>query len=458
MYSFCTENLSIFQLSTYRSSELKELAGKIASTHEMHQVNVQARELADYANSNFDFGVCLRAIKGATLISKCERLKSVDFWYQQLTKISSRARESIAVRSLLVGASQPFCSNETFELYIERQQSRGSKALKNLQRNLERAANQSYLMAKAASQKAFADGFLSVFVTLGLDGRYHSSSSAYLGKTFQDGYLELSAALGSILERLSKVGTRGIDFYGLRCVEVHEDGCPHFHILLLIRPDLLPCITEKIRDLHRVHSVEAGMHFEKYEAKILQVRRAEGDWCESYGKAVAYVFKNSYAGRDTDRQKLIGALRQKAVISTYGKHQYEFIGMNGSASVIRELSKRGEVGQVANELGLSGGSEDRRAKWFKAVGALISGGVKKYRLVKESRLNRYGEHVKRTVGVVVRGSSRHGFTGNSIRLSAVICNSSRERRSLPTRAGEYSFADQFYCQSIRAPPNLPWPA
>lgn len=451
MRLFCAGKISVFQLSTYPIHLLKRLADDIASAHEAYQGRLVIDEISKYINFDFDFGVNLRAIKGATVISKCERLKCGDFWYQQITKISSRVRENIAVRNQQVGGVQPFCSDETFEHFIERQASRGSTTYKNLQANLERAASQQYLMAKAASRKAFESNLLSVFITLGLDGRFHSSSKLYQGKTFDDGYAKLSLILKSLLEHLSKYSIRGIDFYGVRCVEVHEDGCPHFHINVFIRPDLLSHLKNKLRALHYEHSIEQGQHFDRYEGKIVQVR-SRGS-IDDYSKSIAYIFKGSYAGRKKDKRLLQAALRQKAVISVYGKHQYELIGMNGKASIIKEVSKRLKVCQVASDLGLPLNRYDRRLTWLNAIGCILFSKAKKYTLIKECVKNRYGETVKRNAGLLLGAPSSQSWVNYSFIILAVICNSSREELFLCVRAGEYSSACRFLHQIIRAPPK-----
>lgn len=452
MYSFCTESLSVFHLSTYRRAELKELADKISSAHGAHQACLESNELEKYSNGCFEYGVSVRNIKGATLNSKCERLKSTDFWVQQLDKVSSRAREIIAVRNLLIGPAQPFCSDETYEWYVARQAARGTNNHRSHKTGLERAANQVYLMAKAAARKAFERNLTSVFMTLGLDGRFHSSSSLYQGKTFEDGYAVLSKIFKSTLEHLSQYAVRGQDFFGVRCVEVHADGCPHLHVALYIRPDLLPRLKNKLRAIHYQCSTEMGFHFDKYQDKAFQVR-SRGS-LESYSKSIAYIFKNAYSGRARDRRCLIGALRQRAAISVFGKHQYELVGLNGKSSIIKEISKRRKVRQVENELGLNSKCEDRRTAWLKAISTLVFGRSSKYRLVKENRVNRYGEIVRKTVDVVTDAMSSWDSTNYSLILLAVICNNSRERSWLRKRAGDYSSIDQISCQTIRAPPSL----
>lgn len=452
MQFFHTQNLSIFQLSTYDRRLIQALADDIASAHKSYQEKLQSHELSKYVDLEFDFGVVLPSSKASTVSSKCERLKSDEFWYKQLTKISSRARESIAVRSQVVGKLQPYCSDETFTRFTERQASRGYTTKKNNQLNLERSANQIYLMAKTAARKAFANNFLSVFITLSLDGRFHSSSKCYQGKTFDQGYFELSQILRSTLEHLSKAGVRGKDFYGVRCVEVHEDGCPHFHINLFIHPDLYSCLRDKLRAAHYQLSSEMGLHFDKYEDKVIQ-SRTRGS-LETFSQAISYLFKSSYVGRAKDDSLLTAALRQRAVISVYGKHQYELIGMNGKATIIKEVSKQREVRQAANELGINTKDVDRRLVWLKVVDAILFGRVERYSLLKKISQNKFGEITSRTIGVHCLPVCCRNTINYSLIILAVICNSSRERHWLLVRAGVPSSIDLDASHNIRAPPKF----
>lgn len=447
-----TNNISVFQLSTYRHEPLRVLAGEIASAHVAIQSKLGAEGLSDYANQAFDFGVTVGGA-GATVASKCERLRCSDFWLRQLVKISSRARETIAVRNQVVGTSQLHCSDETLECFKERQAVRGYITRKNLQDSLERAANQNYVMAKAVAGHAFKSNFVSVFITLGLDGRYHSSSASYQGKSFEDGYAELNSMLKSLLQYLSKFGARGVDFYGIRCVEVHKDGCPHFHVNLYIRDDLLPRLTEKVRGIHRKHSVEMGECFDKSKDKIMRVR-SRGS-LEDYSRSVAYIFKNSYAGRSKDKNELIDALRQKAVISVYGKHQYELVGMNGRSELIKELSKRIEVDQMLKDLGFAECDDDERSSWLKIVDVVLFGSSDKYSVVKQEIHNCYGEPVKKVVDIATKSSSRWAWRDYFLIIWIVVCNASRYSSWLRAWSGKYISADRVSFHTIRAPP-LVW--
>lgn len=427
-----------------------DLAVRIATAQREYMAQAEPDSLKLHVNSVLEFGVTLGGSTAKTFEGKCRRLGDLDFWFRRLTQIADRTRESIAVRSLVVGSSEPYCSSESFERYLERQSARSANTLNRLQRELEKSANQPYLITKAASERAFESGYLSVFITLGLDGRFHSSSPDYEGRTFDDGYRVLHKIHDSLLDNLSQHGRRGEDFYGTRCVEVHRDGSPHFHTNLYIHPTLLPYLKKKLRELYYKQSAAMGHNFDKNVDQIIQVRQA--DDFKFYAEAVSYVFKNSYSGRKNNKQLFMDALRQKAVIGIYGKHQYELIGMNGSSSVIREIPKHKNMDEVADDLGLSIEMKDRRAKRLMIIKEIISGGAAKYRLIKEDRKNRYGEIVKRTVSVVYVGIGGLANFRSAVKFLAVICNCSRYKAYVG-RVSWFCYFTAINCYArIRAPP------
>ncbi|MDP2245232.1 replication endonuclease [Pseudomonas sp.] len=409
----------------------------------------RAEELELHVNRELEFGITNNNKNHEALECKCLRLADPDFWFQNLTKISGRVQETIAVRNLDVGPLEPFCSNECFTNYLERQALRSVTTIWHFRRQIERLANTNYVITKAACQRAFETGHLSVLITLGLDGRYHSSSPKYEGKTFDDAYRVIHKTYESILDHLSRYGRRGEDFYGIRGVEVHEDGCPHFHILLYINPNLLERLQRKIKALHHQQSEAMGKYYDMNSHKLLTVRYPRD--AGHYGSGVSYVFKNSYSGKPGSKIDFTSSLRQKAVIGLYGKRQYEKIGMCGVSTKIKEIAKHKSHDEIARSLDLSIKDKNKRQRWITIVKALISGGAKRYTLVKEVRKNRYGVAVSCVVDVLCENSEAKAGAQNMAICTAVMCNYSSH-----IGAGLNCW---FYCHKrldflthIRAPP------
>lgn len=457
MHYVCIQDISVFQLSTFRTEQLRSLSKRIAESHIAYIDQASATNLEIHVQQAHEFGISLDLDKRRTLDSNCKRLCDSEFWFRRLAHISDKTRETIAVRNLKVGnpanGLEPYCSNESLDIYLERQFGRSARSLFCLQKDIERVAHSSYLISKALCEQAFDSGYLSVLITLGLDGRYHSSCPNYQGLVFDDAHEALHGIYERLLEGLSRQGLRGKDFFGMRCIEVHVDGCPHWHLVIYLRKDLLPYLTERLRALHYRHSKTMGHYFDAYSSRIVQVQ--EPTDLTRYSAAVSYIFKNSYAGRAGNTDHFMDAVRQKVAISIYGKRQYDFIGMSGSRSVIRELRRHQSVGGVADELVLSRGQHNREERQYSAIKALVNGELSSYHLIKNESVNRYGEKVLKVIGVFFL----EGFSGKEA-LAAPICPgvirnySSIERyeEDVPTWL-PISILDLNFCP--RAPPNIP---
>ncbi len=97
----CIQNISVFELSTYRVDGLRVLAEKIAKAHGEYTLTASISELEFHTQVAHEFGVLADA--GKTIAGKCQRLSDSRFWFEKLTGIADRARESIAVRNLKIG-------------------------------------------------------------------------------------------------------------------------------------------------------------------------------------------------------------------------------------------------------------------------------------------------------------------------------------------------------------------
>ncbi len=455
MRRLCTREISVFELSTLKASQLRDLASEISDFHAEFISQATALCIANHVYKSHEFGVSLDSSKDREVEGKCRRLCDPEFWLRRITQVADKARENIAVRSLRLGdpalGLEPYCSDESLSAYLERQSGRSIHSLRRLQREIEKTAHSSYLISKALRERAFAEGYLSVMVTLGVDGRYHSSSPQYEGLVFEDAHAALHGICESLLDGLSRQGVRGVDFYGARCIEVHADGCPHWHMLIYLRPDLLPYLKTRLRLLHYRQSKEMGLHFDSFSERIVQVRETK-DFSQ-YCAAVSYIFKNSYAGRAGDRCQFINAVRQKVAISIHGKRQYDFIGAAGR-TVMRELRRHKGVGGAADDLVVDRGEVNRRERQYTAVKRLINGDVENYRLVKQEGVNRYGERVEKVVGVLFSKDGLENDETAYVCRSGVICNDSSIRVDIGYVFFFVLVSVNAFAFLTRAPPNI----
>lgn len=300
------------------------------------------------------------------------------------------------------------------------------------------------------SAKAYGAGFLSVLVTLTLDGRFHSSSDDYQGKTFDDAYRELQRMHRRLLHRLSRYGRRNDDFWGIRCTEVHRDGCPHFHTVLYIRPELLSVVDAAVSALYSEQSRAAKAYFECYKDQVIKVRQAKD--AKDHGEAISYIFKNSYSARSSDRADLINSLRQKAVISLFDKNQYELIGGNGTSAMARQLRKHQALSETLDALCIKPGAGGQRADRLEITRALIDDGLSKFKIIRGDRRNKYGELIGCVVGVEVLTELTSQAAVTPLEYVAVIYNYTRMLSQSNSEVETVSDAVYILGNGIRGPP------
>jgi hypothetical protein len=183
---------------------------------------------------------------------------------------------------------------------------------------------------------------VSIFYTWTLPSRYHSHHAAsgernseYDGATPRDGQKKLTTLWARARAYLAQ---RGIKLYGIRVVEPHHDGCPHWHMLLSFQARW-PGSTERAA-AGRVNAIlrryalsedggEAGAKNSRFTAKPIDYRRGSAT-----GYLAKYIAKNiNAAGIDSDHEDISGlrnpaecAKRVDAWASTWGIRQFQQIG------------------------------------------------------------------------------------------------------------------------------------
>ncbi len=445
MHYICIQNISVFELSAYRSDEIRALAARIADAHDAYLRTCSSpSDLQAHAYAVHEFGVSADSKK--TVHGNCQRLSDHRFWFEKLTGIANTTRETIAVRSLCLGAAsdgkEPYCSDASFSEYLSRQAKRSVTTSTQLRRELEKGAHQQYMTAKALAMRAYDAGYLSLLITLCPDGRYRSSCDQYQGFTFEQAHTMLHGIYEKLIADLSKRGLSGTDFYGVRAIEMHEDGCPHWHLMLYLNPKLLDLVAPSLRASFRKQSKGMAEYFDLCREDIIKVLRPRSARRKDFRNGPAYVFKGSYAGRK-GLDSLTQSLRQKTAISLHAKNQYQLFGCSGSQTVIKQLRKAAKQG-VTSDLALCKSAHNRNQRQFNAIKYVICNASQRYNLEKTRRMNRYGEFVKRISGIsdVSCAAIKPALI---VRRKGVTCNSSRY-------VYQYfilSLATQF---SIRAPP------
>lgn len=104
-----------------------------------------------------------------------------------------------------------------------------------------------YTFVKAMDVMATEAGLSAAMLTLTLEPEWHPNPSdgknSWNGSTPRDAHQSIATRWQSILRDLDRFG---VGVSGLRVVEPHKDGCPHWHIWLLHKPESEQTILETV--------------------------------------------------------------------------------------------------------------------------------------------------------------------------------------------------------------------
>lgn len=198
-------------------------------------------------------------------------------------------------------------------------------------------------------------GHAGMFYTLTTPSRFHPVLSRnarrnrkYDGSTPREAQQHLQALWARVRAKLAR---EGLGVYGIRVVEPHHDGTPHWHLLLWMKPEDEPRVTELMRDYAEAESPEElfdrrGL---KTDARFKAVR-IDYSRGTAAGYVAKYVSKNingqqfSRDGIENDGQDRYGhelsdaAPRIEAWAATWGIRQFQFLGLP-SVTVWREVRR-----------------------------------------------------------------------------------------------------------------------
>ncbi|RZF94471.1 replication endonuclease [Pseudoalteromonas sp. CO302Y] len=102
------------------------------------------------------------------------------------------------------------------------------------------------LMLRIRETEELADemGYTGVFYTITCPARFHANASTWDGSTPKDAQNYLTRTWA---RARSKLNRRDLKYFGLRVVEPHADGCPHWHMMLFMPKNKLQEINAILR-------------------------------------------------------------------------------------------------------------------------------------------------------------------------------------------------------------------
>ena len=250
------------------------------------------------------------------------RLVDARWWRRQLRKRVKRAFEAGNIRLGYVKYSgEPYASNDAvLSRLAQNRRNAAALAATLVQNENGQQFSIAELAEKTTANKSIRRGELmlringfeqiarecgdqGIFITWTCPSRFHAMQHSGKPNDKFDGSTprEANAYLGKMTSLCrSALARRGIGLYGFRIAEPHHDGCPHWHLLLFVRP------TAKYKTAHlqdvagrairimkryawRVDRGEPGAF-----ARRLDVKRI--DWAK--GSAAGYIAK--YVAKNID--------------------------------------------------------------------------------------------------------------------------------------------------------------
>ncbi|WP_413114133.1 replication endonuclease, partial [Thaumasiovibrio sp. DFM-14] len=302
--------------------------------------------------------------KTGQLMPLVSRACTEDWWRLQLRKLTNKTLERVARDLELVGNHNvAYCSSESVYRQRYRQQ-KNKQLLENLiaideddpsnvftlfelaqktTSNPYIRRSEMFVRLKGCDTIAQAQNHDCLFITMTCPSKFHSSSKgntnrAWLeaGKpTTQDAQNYLCSTWADIRRDFDD---NGIEFYGMRSVEPHHDGCPHWHLLVYCLPEH----TEEIKATFtkrclQVDGTEKG-------AKKRRVTFEDIDFAR--GSGISYVAKYLSKSIDglnvTDNKTSLSGIEAAERIVAWarvnGIRQFQFFGLP-SVTTWRELRK-----------------------------------------------------------------------------------------------------------------------
>lgn len=194
-------------------------------------------------------------------------------------------------------------------------------------------------------------GHAGMFYTVTAPSRFHPvlqngarRNPKYDGATPREAQQHLQALWAKVRAKLHR---DEIGIYGLRVVEPHHDGTPHWHLLVWMKPEHEAAVTRTLRDYAEAESPEElyDRRGNKTTArfKAVKIDHARGT---AAGYVAKYISKNINGEQFMDADKYdqpmhSSAPRIEAWAAVWGIRQFQFLGLP-SVTVWREVRRLNE--------------------------------------------------------------------------------------------------------------------
>lgn len=338
---------------------------QVAAIDDVHTAFSRVQDILDDYGIAFSEAVYKEKLEKGELRSLVNRACNEIWWRRTLRRRALREIENVARDLTLVHKyGQAYCSDYTLKRRRQRDED-NAEILRNTVAydeddmdnwfSLYELSNKSvsnpdirraemFVRLKGFENIAKASGHVAMFYTPTCPSRFHSVSNGQVNQawvdagrpTTRDAHNYMTGMFEDFRKSLDKAE---IKVYGLRVVEPHADGCPHWHVLFFMEERHRKTVTRLFRKSAMADTPnEAGAKKYRFKSEAI-------DW--EKGSAVGYVAK--YLSKNIDGQhiqadvatELDGISAAERVVTwarVNGIRQFQFIG-GPSVTVWREMRR-----------------------------------------------------------------------------------------------------------------------
>ena len=289
--------------------------------------------------------------------------------------------------------------------------------------------NELYSFTKNFEAIAKENGMDWLFVTFTAPPEYHPNPSSPNSKCsykpelgVKASHVYINRAWTLIRAMLNKWGIRAspTTYFGARTVEVHKDGCIHWHLLIFINDSLINNFTKACREKFSLpgqlkivlgddNKGSASTYIFKYLMKEFDTNTLDRNITDRLTKADG---EKDREREEMDLASIENSERVRAAIRAMSIRQYQTIGLLRVTTLLRKINKLdlSEIIDTDNSvLGFI-----KKHVWRNPMGlknllgkpdifSRSNDEAPSIKLIKEHALSRYGEERERVIGIQIDG-------------------------------------------------------
>jgi hypothetical protein len=149
------------------------------------------------------------------------------------------------------------------------------------------------LMCRLSGMEAYADkhGYKATFITITAPSRMHAvlrvgkANPKYDNTSASEAHQFLSGQWAKVRASLAR---DKIDYFGMRVVEPHHDGTPHWHLLVFVKPEQMYTL-EKTLESYALEVDGDEMGAKKHRFTVERINKSKGS---AVGYVAKYIAKN----------------------------------------------------------------------------------------------------------------------------------------------------------------------